>query len=271
MKISIHMTLVILILGMFIALSPAFAASDKKDQVEPEIDVEQVKQSADKGNAAAQYLMGYWHEMGKQGFSPDLVKARQWYEKAESGGNLYARDRLAVMVYNGLAGAEQDVSKAVSLFEKSADEGSAAAQYMLGRIYFDGGTKGVEQDVEKGVKLIRKSAENGNPQAQDFLGVLYYNGNGGLKEDKSEAFKWYQKAADGGDEGGLIHLGSMYYYGIAGVEKDRDRAVALLEKAFKQGSERAYQILAMWSGNKVQEKTVELEMKKGEGKPPGMK
>jgi len=89
----------------------------------------------------------------------------------------------------------KDYKKAVELFQKSADEGDARAQFILGTMYNEG--KGVKQEYKKAVEFYQKSANQGHAEAQLNLGFMYYNGQG-VKKDKIKAYHWWMKAAKQG-------------------------------------------------------------------------
>ena len=72
---------------------------------------------AEKGNAEAQYNLGFAYARGKN--PEDLVKAREWYEKAAAQGYAGAQYNLGLMYYSGLGGA-QDSAKAREWLEKAA-------------------------------------------------------------------------------------------------------------------------------------------------------
>ena len=71
------------------------------------------------------------------------------------------------------------------------------AQYNLGCCYVNG--DGVAKDITKAVELFRKAAEQGNGMAQYNLGCCYANGSG-VAKDKVEAVKWLRIAAKNDDE-----------------------------------------------------------------------
>ena len=73
--------------------------------------------------------------------------------------------------------------------------GDPEAQFMLGRMFYEG----------------------------KFFGVMYYNGEF-FKQDYVEAVKWYRKSAEQGNNWGLIFLAGMYEKG-EGVEKDFAEAI----------------------------------------------
>ena len=74
-------------------------------------------------------------------------------------------------MYNGDENSlYNDADKYVYWLTKSAEQGFAYAQFMLGGIYFLGEL--VPQDMEKGIELLRKAAEQGEENAIEFLNQL---------------------------------------------------------------------------------------------------
>ena len=69
------------------------------------------------------------------------------------------------------------------------------------------------------LESIRKSAEQGNAEAQYVLGFHYVCGIGGVEKDYKEAIKWFAKSAEQGNAMGQYWLGLSYYHGY-GVPKD---------------------------------------------------
>ena len=98
---------------------------------------------ADRGDAGAQFVVGYLHETGNprggQFRGPDYQEAIKWY-------------RL------------------------SAGQGFAKAQLNLGHMYAVG--HGVARDDEEAARWYHKAAIQGSPEAQYNLGVRYYEGSG---------------------------------------------------------------------------------------------
>lgn len=64
--------------------------------------------------------------------------------------------------------------EAVSWVRKSADQGLADAQAVLGEIYFDG-SFGVTKDIEKAAELFDKAALQGQKDAQRYMGIYMWN------------------------------------------------------------------------------------------------
>ncbi|ORY34401.1 HCP-like protein [Rhizoclosmatium globosum] len=88
-----------------------------------------------------------------------------------------------------------EYAKAVHWYLKSADQGNAHAQVILGNCCEIG--HGVPQDYSKAVRLYQKAAEQGNAQAQVNIVICFYYALG-VSLDYAKAVHWYQKAADQG-------------------------------------------------------------------------
>lgn len=81
-----------------------------------------------------------------------------------------------------------------------AEGGSAAAQYNLGLLYYDG--LGVPQDYSEAVMWFKRSADQDYTEAQHDLGAMYGAGKG-VKRDYVEAYKWMNICAAKGNAGCL--------------------------------------------------------------------
>ena len=76
-----------------------------------------------------------------------------------------------------------------------AASGDAAAQYDLGRRYYEG--EGIPKNYREAVKWYRRAADQGDAKAQNKLGWIFAYGMG-VPENDAEAVKWYRRAADQG-------------------------------------------------------------------------
>jgi TPR repeat protein len=88
-----------------------------------------------------------------------------------------------------------DFEKTEKIIRHMVEQGDAAAQNILGVMYFNG--QGVEQDFQEAARLYLLSATQGNAIAQNNLGLLYEDGQGVI-QDYQEAAKWYRLAAEQG-------------------------------------------------------------------------
>ena len=202
------------------------AAAKTQDDVEK---FEQYKRDAEKGNAEAQYNLGFCYEEGI-GVTKDEKKAFEWYQRAAEQGHATAQYNLGWCYENG-RGVDTDAEKAAEWYQKAAKQEYAGAQNNLGMCYLTG--IGVESDKSEAVKWFQKAADQGNIVAQYNLGICYEEG-AGVDKDAKKAVEWYQRAADQGHAGAQNNLGVCYQNGI-GVTKDEKKAVELYKLVADQG------------------------------------
>jgi len=98
---------------------------------------------------------------------------------------------ISLLVFVTAFGAAQSAEFAKLL--RKAEAGDAKAQLDLARAYSEG--TGVPKDSGKSLEWLRKSAAQGYAGAEVVLGLFYQKGVGGVEKDPSEAAKWYKKAA----------------------------------------------------------------------------
>ena len=128
--------------------------------------IKHFRKAAEKGNAEAQFKLGYCLYQGL-GAEQDQAEAVKWFRKAAEQGLVEAQFNLGLCFYQGL-GMEQDYAEAVKWFRKAAEQGLAEAQYSLGVCYANG--IGVKRNRTESRKWYRKAAEQGFPEAQKALG-----------------------------------------------------------------------------------------------------
>ena len=87
-------------------------------------------------------------------------------------------------------GVAEDKETAVFWFRKAAEQGYAAAQYVIGSTYCND-----YKDNEQAIFWLTKAAEQGYMNAQFNLGTIYYNIN-----DTEHGRFWWEKAAEQGHE-----------------------------------------------------------------------
>jgi TPR repeat protein len=129
----------------------------------------------------------------------------------------------------------EDYSAALPFLVQAADKGDPEAEYMLGRMYFNG--NGVAQDVDRAYELFQASADESHPGGQTGIGFLYSVGEA-VELDDEEALRWYRLAADQGFAAAQANLGYMYQNG-RGVAASDEEAVRWYRVASDQGYARA--------------------------------
>jgi len=187
---------------------------------------EQVRASAEHGDAEAAGALGWWYLWGMSGLATNTPEAIKWFRKAAEQGEFQAQRNLAMILENNT-----DNTEAVNLYRKAAAQGDIMAQYNVSIIYIYG--KGVAKDQPEGVKWLRKAAEQGFVTAQASLAWDFENGFA-VAKDETEAVNWYLKAAAQGAVTAQRGLGGMYRDG-RGVAKDEAEAVKWFRKAAEQG------------------------------------
>ncbi|KAK8835361.1 hypothetical protein M9Y10_033664 [Tritrichomonas musculus] len=192
------------------------------------------RQSSDKGNSYASYLLGLLYENG-EGVTKSFKNASSYYQKSADQGNSNGLNRIGFCYKNGY-GVEKNYTKAIEFYQKSKDLGNPFAYNNLGFLYRNG--IGVAQDSEKALDYYKKAAELGDSSASYNLGCLYEKGNG-VKQNYSTAIRHYEKAAEQGNAFAYNNLAFLYQNG-KGVDQDYSKAIDYYEKAAELGDPAAY-------------------------------
>ncbi len=116
---------------------------------------------ARRGNAEAQYRLGWLYEKGL-GTKQNTSIVAKWYRQAAAQGHASAQYRLGIMSTQGW-GMPQDDTKAASYFLEAANKGHAKAQYSMGLMYQKG--RGVPKDLQAARYWFSRAITNGfNPK-----------------------------------------------------------------------------------------------------------
>jgi uncharacterized protein len=192
-----------------------------------------VSTAAAEGDAKAQYGLARLYLTGQLGRSA-TKRSRRLLESAASAGHESAQNDLAVLRQMApmLPG---DQAAAFRWFLGKARQGSAAAEYSVGRAYFVGA--GTRKSYRKSRLWFSRSARKGHVFAQAMLAEIFRLGLG-TSRDVEKAGEWYRRAAAGGD------AESQYYWGMflldqARTERERRIGARWLRRAAKLGDQRA--------------------------------
>lgn len=101
----------VLVASMFMATSAATA-----QPTQPRPLRERLLESAQKGDADAQFELGKNYETGRIGLPKDLTQAQHWYHAAADQGDPYALASLGIL-YNFGKGVRQDYVQAFMYYE----------------------------------------------------------------------------------------------------------------------------------------------------------
>lgn len=193
MKLALKrvLTTIILVLSLAapLAAGPFEDANSAYDRGDYATALRLLSALADKGDAAAQFLLGNMYNKG-EGVPQNLAEGIKWYRKAADQDHTEAQTRLG-FIYGEGVGVPQNYAESVKWYRKAADQGNADAQHELGFMYSKG--VGVSQNYAEAVKWYRRAADQGNAYAQSFLGTMYRDGHG-VSQDYVEAHKWFNLA-----------------------------------------------------------------------------
>ena len=125
-------------------------------------------------------------------------------KKRAENGDAEAIGHLGQFYANGTNGLPQNYKKALELYHRAAELGSAAAYYNIGRIYNKG--DGVEVDISKAMYYYELAAVRGDADARYSLGYIEATRKGNV----GRALQHWMIAVRGGDSDSLDCIKKMY-------------------------------------------------------------
>ncbi|WP_181817734.1 tetratricopeptide repeat protein [Psychromonas sp. B3M02] len=180
---------------------------------------------AEKGDAPAQYTIGWMYESG-QGVKKDLKKAVYWYKKSAEQEYEAAQYVLGTLYEKG-EGVEQNSEAALSYYLLAAEQGDPISQFQVGNYYQYG--IGTYKNNDKSIFWYEKAAEQSHVNAQIDLGKIYQSGEA-LEIDYEKAVHWYQAAAAQNNAVAQYQLAYMYEHGL-GKPQNYTKAIQLYSRS----------------------------------------
>jgi localization factor PodJL len=145
-----------------------------------------------------------------------------------------------------------DAAKGLNLLQRAANQGLAAAQYRLAKVYERG--EGVAMDLNQARQWTERAAVAGNVKAMHDLGVYYARGEG-APFDETQAARWFRQAAEFGVADSQFNLAVLFQQG-RGVQANASEAMFWYMVAAKGGDAdagaRAESLGATMSASEVQ-------------------
>lgn len=191
------------------------------------------KVAAQQGHGLAQWILGRKYKLGI-GTEENAKEAEKWYYEALDTFQHLAEngDSVALCTLGQILedrnSPVRDSQRALSLYQLSAKQNYAEAQYLLGR-YYDG--KG---DYKNAKIWFTQAAQQGYGQAQYALASTVYT------TDPSERERLYIGAAESGLVKAQCELAAAYEFGREGLaERDLNKALAWYQRAADQGYKNA--------------------------------
>jgi len=145
-----------------------------------------VREAAEKGDAAAQFNLGVLNS-GAYNNPPDWPEALKWFTASANQGNRDGQYYLGLMYLQG-NGVDRNEVTAASWIGKAASQGNSDAALDYGVLVFQG--VGVKKDEKIGTQWLMIAAQKGNPIAQNRIARLYTFGGGGISPDPVSAMMW---------------------------------------------------------------------------------
>ncbi|WP_449394942.1 hypothetical protein [Devosia riboflavina] len=182
---------------------------------------------ADEGNPAARVALSDIYAKGAGSVAADPTRAFALIKDAYEQGEAQAVSRLGFMLVRG-EGTKKDIPHGLVLLEKAV---SASTDPWLaidvGSLYGDG--KAMPVDGDKAIAMFKKAADLGSAAGLFRLGVSYRDGVGAVEPDPVMARTYLGQAAEMGDNASRVTLAQMLLK--SEVRADVDRGVLLLEAA----------------------------------------
>lgn len=188
--------------------------------------LEQLTQTAEAGQAPAQYALGRLYRDGGP-IEKNHLRSVIWLTQAAKQG-----DRRAMYALGKLYLAEDDLSTAMRWFQQSAELGYTLAQYHLGKLLLESGDA---DSNTAAVRWLTDAAEGGDPYAQYALGKLYLLGKQ-VPPDHDAAVRWLKQSAAQGNESACATLERMERFRGPSVLSAATRLLHHMSRIFQEQS-----------------------------------
>jgi uncharacterized protein len=160
-----------------------------------------LRQTAEQGNAEAQYNLGMTYYCG-QGVKQNYRNAAKWFHSAAEQGHAGAQYNLSFMYATG-EGVPKDHYESARWVVFAAECGHADALYNKGLLYAHGKYFPNGKDYEKALHCFRSAAKQGHAEAQRYVDLMYATGTGVL-EINWEAPRWIRPGCEEDDADAVI-------------------------------------------------------------------
>lgn len=174
-----------------------------------------------------------FYEMGMNFYQQnDFTKAVPWFIKSAAANYAPAQAMLGICYHEG-EGVKKDYSIALDYYEKAAKKNNGRAMNGLGRLYEHG--MGVEKNIKKAIKYYNRAAKVGYGAGYYNLGCIFYDGNG-VKEDDEKAFDLFAAGAEINHPSCTGLVAYCYEHGI-GTPVNMSKAIEYYNKGVQLGDE----------------------------------
>ena len=126
--------------------------------------------SAEAGDAQAQYLIAQCYREGKGVQKADFQKAYEWHKLAADKGYVMSLRRLAYFSVKGW-GTVVDFDKAIELWTKAANCGEVSSAFNIA-VTYERGCSNIPVDTDKALFWYHWASSRGHTAAMNNLGLL---------------------------------------------------------------------------------------------------
>ncbi len=150
----------------------------------------------------------------------DLVTAMSLFQRAADFGHAAAQAAYAAILQRG-----QALEDAFKYYERSANQGDRDGQYGLGTLYFAG--EGVPKNFTEARKWFSLAATQGHILATNFMADMYLSDRMGLSATERQSpavLPWIKEAAGNDHLPALDALADAYRFGQFGLSVNTDQA-----------------------------------------------
>lgn len=207
------------------------------------------RRAAEAGHAQSQRILGIALADGRFG-EPDPAEGRRWLDAASAQGDVAAATRRAEMIALG-QGGPADPQAAVTLLRPLAEDGHAAAQLALGRLYRDAPEQSASPQLSSTAATLvdyasapsrnwqwtadgRTASIAADTSSRPGGAIEEAAAHPALHRDDREALRWINLAAQQGLPEAALALGVMLHDG-RGTEPDHEAAARWYAVAAESG------------------------------------
>lgn len=185
---------------------------------------------AESGNPQAQKFIAYMYDFG-QGVDPNWDKAIKWYRLPAQEGDPFAQNNLATLLLDEFP--EEAIQWYILSGNQGCPFAiEVLADIYSGHLSILGMTEHQYRDDLKAISLYMKTAQNGSQSGCHRLGEMYAAGQG-VSQDFNQAVFWYRKAAEKNYKSSQKVLATAYQQGLLCLPQDEELARYWLERSQK--------------------------------------
>lgn len=126
------------------------------------------------------------------GVEQDIPRAVTLFERAAREERHVDSMKMLIRIYSQGEGVEVDESKILEYLQMAAEAGDADCQYAMGQVLISDKDRAKKKES---VPWFERAAGQNHPEAQRMLGIFCSTGKY-LPKDDEKAAEWFQKAAD---------------------------------------------------------------------------